>query len=164
MDRLTPYSFFCVWGGGRGCRNVVSRCQVIKPHAVKDGLAGELVTALGQKLQVTAMEMFKLDREAAEEFLEVYKTVVPEYNAMLGHMESGPCLVLELSGEDAVKTLREVAGPADPVIAKHIRPGSLRAKYGHTKVLNALHVTDLPEDGILESEFFFSILQKKHAV
>ena len=35
-------------------------------------------------------------------------------------------------------------------IARHLRPRTLRALYGVDKVKNAVHCTDLPEDGLLE--------------
>lgn len=34
-----------------------------------------------------------------------------------------------------------------------------RAKFGLDRVRNAVHCTDLPEDGVVESEYFFNILQ-----
>ena len=37
-------------------------------------------------------------------------------------------------------------GPHEVEIAKHIRPQTLRAKFGKDKVKNAVHCTDLPED------------------
>jgi len=48
----------------------------------------------------------------------------------------------------------------DPQIGQTLRKETLRAKFGQTKELNAVHCTDLEEDGVLESEYFFSILQK----
>lgn len=48
----------------------------------------------------------------------------------------------------------------DPEIAKNLRGNTLRARFGIDKVRNAVHCTDLPEDGTLEVEYFFSILQK----
>ena len=74
-------------------------------------------------------------------------------------------MVLEISSPssssptDTVSSFRELVGPADPDLAKSIRPKSLRAKYGKTKDMNAIHCTDLPEDGLLEVEYFFKILQ-----
>ena len=47
----------------------------------------------------------------------------------------------------------------DPEIAKSLRPNTIRAKFGHSKEINAVHCTDLPEDGQLEVEYFFSIQQ-----
>lgn len=35
-------------------------------------------------------------------------------------------------------------------IARHLRPGTLRAVFGKNKIQNAVHCTDLPEDGLLE--------------
>ena len=57
-----------------------------------------------------------------------------------------------------MEALREFCGPADPEIARVLRPRSLRAQFGKNKVQNAIHYTDLPEDGELESNYFFNIL------
>ena len=35
-------------------------------------------------------------------------------------------------------------------IARHLRPKTLRAQFGTNKIQNAVHCTDLPEDGLLE--------------
>lgn len=35
-------------------------------------------------------------------------------------------------------------------IARYLRPGTIRAHYGKNKIQNAVHCTDLPEDGLLE--------------
>jgi nucleoside-diphosphate kinase len=40
------------------------------------------------------MEMLHLDSANAQEFLEVYKGVVPEYHLMLGQITSGPLIAL----------------------------------------------------------------------
>lgn len=80
------------------------------------------------------MEMFTLDKPTAEEFLEVYKGVIPEYVAITEHMTTGPCIVMEVRQENAVKALRELAGPADPEIAKNLRPNTLRARFGIDKI------------------------------
>ena len=36
----------------------------------------------------------------------------------------------------------------------------INPKFGQTKEENAVHCTDLEEDGILESEYFFGVLQQ----
>jgi len=54
---------------------------------------------------------------------------------------------------------RELCGAHDPEIASHLHASSLRAQYGTSKVKNAVHCTDLPEDGQMEVDYFFSILQ-----
>jgi nucleoside-diphosphate kinase len=135
---------------------------VIKPHAVLNGDAGKIIDIILQEgFEISALEMFTLDKPTAEEFFEVYKGVVPEFVAMTEHMTTGPCIVMEVRQENVVKAFRELAGPADPEIAKNLRTNTLRARFGVDKVRNAVHCTDLPEDGTLESEYFFSIMQKE---
>jgi nucleoside-diphosphate kinase len=48
----------------------------------------------------------------------------------------------------------------DPELGRVLRPKSLRAQFGINKVRNGLHCTDLVEDGPLESQYFFTILQQ----
>ncbi|KAK3557409.1 hypothetical protein QTP70_026653 [Hemibagrus guttatus] len=78
--------------------------------------------------------------------------------SMVAELCSGPCMALEIHSAGAPKKFREFCGPADPEIARHLRPTTLRALYGKNKVQNAVHCTDLPEDGLLEVQYFFKIL------
>jgi len=147
-----------------------NRCTVcvIKPHAVLSGVAGSIIDSiLKQGFRISALQMFNMDTTACQEFYEVYKGVTPDYHAMVEHLAAGPCIALELmdaeGGADpaaVVQRFREFCGPTDPEIARHIRPNTLRAEFGVDKVKNAVHCTDLPDDGVLESEYFFSILHK----
>jgi nucleoside-diphosphate kinase len=66
---------------------------------------------------------------------------------------------MEIRQENVVEAFRKLCGPHDPEIAKTLRPGTIRAKFGEDRVCNAIHCTDLPEDGVIECEYFFSILQ-----
>jgi nucleoside-diphosphate kinase len=76
--------------------------------------------------EISAMELFNLSRPVVEEFMGVYKGVLPEYLPLIEHLSSGPLIALEVRQENVVATLRELCGPHDPEIAKHIRPNSLR--------------------------------------
>ena len=121
---------------------------IIKPHAVLNGDAGKIIDIiLEEGFEISALEMFTLDKPTAEEFFEVYKGVVPEFTGITEHMTTGPCIVLEVRQENAVKAFRDLAGPSDPEIAKNLRPNTLRARFGTDKIKNAVHCTDLPEDG-----------------
>lgn len=73
-------------------------------------------------------------------------------------MCSGPTIALEVRQQNVVQSFRDFCGPHDPEIAKHLRPNTLRAKFGHDRVKNVLHCTDLPEDGVLECEYLFNRL------
>ena len=50
----------------------------------------------------------------------------------------------------------------DPEIAKHLRKNTLRAKFGVSKIKNAIHCTDLPEDGPLEVPLYYAPLLWRH--
>lgn len=144
-----------------------SSLVLIKPHAVLSGDAGRIVQYISSPggFHIVAAELFHLDRTHAEDFYEVYKGVVAEYPDMVVALSSGPLLALQVTrpasecpNGSVVQAFRELAGPADPEIARHLRPRSLRALFGKDKVLNAVHCTDLPEDGPLELDYFFSLL------
>ncbi|KAL3047861.1 nucleoside diphosphate kinase 7 [Trematomus bernacchii] len=136
-------------------------CCIIKPHAISAGLTGKILNSISAAgFQISALQMFNLDRANAEEFYEVYKGVVTEYASMVTELCSGPCMVLEIHGENTPKTFRDFCGPADPEISRHLRPNTLRALHGKDKVKNVVHCTDLPEDGPLEVEYFFKILDR----
>jgi nucleoside-diphosphate kinase len=139
---------------------------IIKPHAVQAGVAGQILSMINQNgYIISALQMFTLDRESSNELLEIYQGVVPDYSQMVEELSSGSCIAFELISSDnnknnIVESFRQLCGPSDPEVGRHIRPNTIRAKFGQSRVQNAIHCTDLPEDGPLESEFFFSILQK----
>ncbi|XP_043556829.1 nucleoside diphosphate kinase 7 isoform X4 [Chiloscyllium plagiosum] len=90
---------------------------IIKPHAIAEGLAGKILDAIEERgFKFTAFQLFNLDQANAEEFLEVYKGVVSEYNGMVNELISGPCLALEFQGNDIQKAFRECCGPSDPYL------------------------------------------------
>ncbi|MPC18467.1 Nucleoside diphosphate kinase 7 [Portunus trituberculatus] len=116
-----------------------------------------------EEFDVSALQIFRMDKVQSEEFLEVYKGVVSEYPGMVQQLMSGPLVALEITsrvhGSQTPTKFREFVGPADPEVARELRPNSLRARFGEDTVKNALHCSDLPDDGPLEVEYFFKILQ-----
>ncbi|XP_040582005.1 nucleoside diphosphate kinase homolog 7 [Lepeophtheirus salmonis] len=150
------------------CRN--STCCIIKPHAIKEGQLSSIIQDIQshEHFKITALESFHLRYANAEEFFEIYKGIVEDYSGMVKELSSGRCIALEISdtrsnlnenNTEVVSRFREIVGPSDPTLCKTLRPHSLRAKYGRSKDHNAVHCTDLPEDGVLELEYFFQILQ-----
>lgn len=142
----------------------LSHCTlgIIKPHAVGAGLAGKIIQQIahsGSGLQISGLELRCMDKVNAEEFYEVYKGVVTESSSMVEELTLGPCIAMEITGDDAHAKFREFTGPSDPEIARHLRAHTLRAKFGVDKIKNAVHCTDLPEDGPLEVQYFFNILK-----
>jgi len=140
---------------------VMNNCSlcIIKPHIIKNGQAGQVIDMILQGgFEISACEMFSMSRPMIEEFYGVYKGVLPEYLPLIEHISNGPTIMLEIRQEDAVAAFREFVGPYDPEIAKHLRSNTMRAKFGQDRVKNAVHCTDLPEDGGLECQYFFDIL------
>lgn len=134
---------------------------IVKPHALREGNCGKVLEAvLAAGYEVSAIETIRLDHAQAGELLEVYRGVVPEYGEQVEQLASGVALALELRAEDAVRTFRETAGPWDVEMAKELRPRSLRALYGQSRVLSAVHCTDLPEDGAAECQYVFQIVPR----
>jgi nucleoside-diphosphate kinase len=135
---------------------------VIKPHAVTSRHQGAILQRLVEEgFLISALGTYQLTAADAEDFLEVYNGVLPEYKKLVEQMASGPCWAIEVCAENAVPALRAVCGPHDPEVCHVLFPQTLRGKYGVDRVRNAVHCTDLEEDGPLESEFFFSLLQNK---
>lgn len=151
-----------IFGSSFPCYAACESCSlaVILPHAIAEGKAGAMIEEIGQVLQINCVQMFTLGSANAAEFYEVYKGVVPEYAKKVVEMTAGPCIAIEVVGENVVPALRDVAGPHDPDIGRVIRPNTLRARYGTDKVQNGCHVTDLAEDGQLEVEYFFNLLAR----
>ena len=52
-------------------------CCVIKPHILGKGIAGKIIDwILKEGFEISAMEMFYLDRLTSEEFFEIYKVIL----------------------------------------------------------------------------------------
>ncbi|CAD7941764.1 unnamed protein product [Amoebophrya sp. A120] len=145
---------------------IFNNCTVgiVKPHAVTSGHAGPIVDRiLEEGFEISAMKLWTLEKNLAEEFMEVYRGILPEYHDLVEELASGPALVMEIRQENAVESFRKLVGPIDPEVAAHLRPNTLRAKFGSNRIENAVHCTDLPEDGLLEVEYFFNVLYNRKA-
>ena len=63
--------------------NNCSLC-IIKPHSVQSGLTGKILDRiLEEGFEVSALQSFFLDRTIAEDFFELYKGVLPDFNQMI---------------------------------------------------------------------------------
>jgi len=142
-----------------------SNCTLclVRPHAVKEGGVGPVIAAIMEAgLEVAALDTLTLPRVMAVEMFDVYRGVVPYYMELIDSMSSGPSVAMEIRAADnACERLRELAGPHDVEIARHLRPTSLRATLGKNNAENGLHITDLPEDGELEVRYIFDMVLGK---
>lgn len=76
------------FGSTKGVPNVPLRATfknctlcIIKPHAITEGNLGSILEHISttKNLYISAMAMFTVNLDNAEEFYEVYKEVIPEY-------------------------------------------------------------------------------------
>jgi nucleoside-diphosphate kinase len=72
-------------------------CCVIKPHIIAEGKAGKIIDQiLSEGFEISALQLFFLDKATSEEFLEVYRGVLPEFSSVANHMTNGPSIALEV--------------------------------------------------------------------
>jgi len=131
---------------------------------------GALITSITDAgFQIRGALSVHLSPSMAENFFDVYRGVFAIYAPIVEHMASGPTLALLLTSSraaghpdfdefDTVKSFRAICGPAEPEVAKVLRPDTLRAVFGVDLIRNAVHCTDLSEDGELECKHFFETI------
>ena len=126
---------------------------IIKPDAYKKGYAGKIIDRILQEgLSIKEMKQILLSKEKAEGFYDVHRER-PFFGELVEFMCSGHCVVLSLERENAVNKWREVIGATNPEEAEE---GTIRALYGANTGNNAVHGSDSSENGIIESDYFFS--------
>ena len=87
---------------------------------------------------------------------DVYRGVIAGFNDMVLQICSAPCLALVIEKDgNVVNDFRQLCGPVEPEVAKILRPSSIRAIFGDNATRNAVHCTDLPEDGDMECRYVF---------
>lgn len=106
-----------------------STLLLVRPHAIVDGVLGQIVDqVLACGFTVGNLQMMQMTRPNAQEFLEVYKGVVPEYADWVEELTSGKCVVMQLLlAENPVLALRELCGAHDPEIASHLQARAVTA-------------------------------------
>ncbi len=132
-------------------------CLIIKPHASEH--IGEIIKVLIEnKFEISAIENF--NNFNFFEFSEIYREILnDQFNDSVHEMSTGNSVVIQVRKENCVEALRQLCGPYDPEIARHLSPETLRAKYGVDRVKNAVHCSDLEEDGKTDCQYFFKIVK-----
>ena len=120
---------------------------IIKPDAVRRGLAGDIIKRIeGSGLQIAALKKIQLTPADAASFYEVHKAR-PFFEGLCAYMTSGPVIVLVLQGDNAIKRWRELMGATDP---KKADAGTIRKDFGIDVEQNATHGSDAPETAAVE--------------
>jgi nucleoside-diphosphate kinase len=125
---------------------------IIKPDSLEKGIIGEIVKRIDDaSLKVVGMKMLHLGKAKAEGFYAVHKDK-PFYESLVKFMVSGPCVVMALEADGAIKLWRDTMGVTNPEEAAE---GTIRRDFGTSIERNAVHGSDAPETAKLEIGFFF---------
>jgi nucleoside-diphosphate kinase len=129
---------------------------IIKPDAVGAGHTGKILDRIiSGGFRIRAMKMIHQTRKQAEGFYEVHRGK-PFYDGLTEFMSSGPCVVMVLEKEGAVKAWRDAMGATDPAKADE---GTIRKDFGSSVGENATHGSDSDENAAIEISYFFSKLE-----
>ena len=130
---------------------------MIKPDAMKNGHAGAILDMIIRDgFRIVALKQLKLTPEKAGEFYAVHKAR-PFFGELVEFMSSGVIIAAILERDDAVGSFRKLIGATNPANAEE---GTIRKKYATSVGENAVHGSDSDENAKIESDFFFSVLER----
>ncbi|HEY2648085.1 MAG TPA: nucleoside-diphosphate kinase [Puia sp.] len=130
---------------------------MIKPDAFTNGHSGailDIILKAGFKL--IALKMIHLSAEKAGEFYAIHRQR-PFYGELVEFMSRGPIIAAILEKDNAVADFRKLIGATDPSKADK---GTIRQLYAESIGENAIHGSDSDENARIESDFFFSNLER----
>ncbi len=127
--------------------------SIIKPDAVSKNVLGKILDRFESSgLKIIAIKMLHLDKDMAEGFYAEHKGK-PFFEKLINFMTSGPVVVQVLSGENAIKTNRELMGNTNP---EEAASGTIRSDFAESIDANAVHGSDSPESAEREISYFFT--------
>jgi nucleoside-diphosphate kinase len=130
---------------------------MIKPDAAGKNYTGAILKMVNEAgFRIKAMKYLKLTRDQAERFYAVHRER-PFYTGLVEFMSSGPIIAAMIEKENAVNDFRELIGSTNPANAA---PGTIRALFAEDVQRNAIHGSDSDENAVIESDFFFSGLER----
>lgn len=130
---------------------------MIKPDAVEANNIGPILAMINKAgFKIRAMKYLRLSREQAGNFYIIHKER-PFYGELVDYMSSGPIVAAVLEKENAVADFRTLIGATDPAKAAE---GTIRRLFAKSIAANAVHGSDSDENAVIESNFFFSGLER----
>lgn len=129
---------------------------IIKPDAVRLGNSGTIIQRIiDNGFKIRGLKLLHMTRQQAEGFYAVHRER-PFFAGLTEFMSGGPCIVMALEKEGAVKAWRDLMGATDPAKAD---AGTLRKEFGGSVGENAVHGSDSDENAAIEISYFFSQLE-----
>lgn len=129
---------------------------IIKPNAFAAGNAGKIISRIySEGFTIVGMKKLYLSKLEAEGFYHVHRER-PFFGELTDFMSSGPCIVMVLEAEGAIKKWRDLMGATNPAEAAE---GTLRREFGDSLEANATHGSDAADTAAFEIGYFFSGLE-----
>ena len=129
---------------------------IIKPNAFADGNSGKILSRIYEEnFKVVGLKKLYMSPIEASGFYGVHKEK-PFFGELVDFMASGPCIVMVLEAEGAIKKWRDLMGATNPAEAAE---GTLRREFGESLGVNATHGSDAPDTADFEIGYFFSGLE-----
>jgi nucleoside-diphosphate kinase len=130
---------------------------MIKPDAFANGHSGAILDKIIKAgFKLIALKMTSLSTAKAGEFYAIHQAR-PFYGELVEFMSRGPVIAAILEKENAVADFRKLIGATDPAKAD---AGTIRKLFAASVGENAIHGSDSDENAGIESDFFFSNLER----
>jgi nucleoside-diphosphate kinase len=152
---------------------------LIKPDALKNSLTGYMLSLLSEfhtglhfsGTKIVSVSKMLAEQHYAEHFGKVFFPSLLDYIMGSVHYPDEPwkrrVVAIVYQGENAVKKIREIAGPTNPHVARKDRPGCIRAlgtivpiqdadgKVIGDRIDNLIHASATPEESEREIKLWF---------
>ncbi len=125
---------------------------LLKPSCVQRQLIGEVLTRFECRgLRISGMKMMQLSDEILREHY-AHLADKPFFPSLAASMQASPVVALALSGVDAVKVVRAMAGVTN---GREAAPGTIRGDFSMSNQQNIVHASDSVENAAIELRRFF---------
>lgn len=132
---------------------------ILKPDAIKRRLVGEIIKKYEDNdLKIeTMIWLYASDALLKAHYYEhIGKPFYPELKEF---MQSGPVIVMVLSGEDAITRVRKINGATN---YREADCGSIRGHFAHDLTQNLVHGSDSEQSAQREIAIWFSEGESLH--
>lgn len=126
---------------------------ILKPDAVQRGLVSTILGRIEQRgLRLIGLKLMHVTEEIARKHYAEHEGK-PFFASLIEYITSGPVVVVVVTGNNVIETVRTMVGATNPVKAA---PGTIRGDFGLEIGRNLIHASDSPESGARESAIFFA--------
>lgn len=125
---------------------------LLKPSTIERGLVGEIITRLEKKgLLIVGLKMVQLSDALIEEHY-AHLVQKPFFPILKEAMQKTPVIAMCVKGKEAVRLVREMAGPTN---GRNAAPGTIRGDYSISAMKNLIHASDSLANAQIEINRFF---------